>query len=47
MISKLATLTQKISPNLHQILGNASWLVVDKILRMLVGLLLVYGQRDI
>ena len=38
MISKLATLTQKVSPNLRQILGNASWLVADKILRMVVGL---------
>jgi O-antigen/teichoic acid export membrane protein len=39
MIKKLTILAQRVSPNLRQILSNASWLVTDKILRMAIGLL--------
>ncbi|BAY42993.1 polysaccharide biosynthesis protein [Scytonema sp. HK-05] len=39
MIHKLATVTQKLSPNLLKIISNTAWLFADKILRMGIGLL--------
>ncbi|MBW4626556.1 MAG: flippase [Brasilonema octagenarum HA4186-MV1] len=39
MINKLATVTQKLSPNLLKIMGNTTWLLADKVLRMGIGLL--------
>jgi polysaccharide transporter, PST family len=39
MLSKLVDIRQKITPNVHKIIGNASWLVVDKLLRMGIGLI--------
>ncbi|BAU15656.1 putative polysaccharide biosynthesis protein [Leptolyngbya sp. NIES-3755] len=41
MISKLASITEKLSPNRLKILTNTSWLLADRILRM--GLSLVVG----
>jgi polysaccharide transporter, PST family len=38
MLKLITTLTSKISPNLRQIISNASWLVADKVLRMAVAL---------
>jgi PST family polysaccharide transporter len=38
MISKFATATQRLSPNLRKILGNTSWLFADKMLRMGISL---------
>lgn len=40
-MNKLATITEKLSPNRLKILTNASWLLADRILRM--GLSLVVG----
>ncbi len=39
MLRKLVELRQKITPNGHKIIGNASWLAIDKLLRMGVGLI--------
>lgn len=39
MINKLATITQKLSPNLLKIIGNTAWLLADRVLRMGIGLL--------
>jgi len=38
MFNKLAARSQKISPGLRKIIGNSSWLLADRILRMGVGL---------
>lgn len=38
MLEKLTVISQKISPNLYRIIGNTSWIVADKILRMGIGL---------
>jgi PST family polysaccharide transporter len=41
MLDKLAAVTQKFSPGLRQVIGNTSWLLVEKIFQM--GLALVVG----
>jgi polysaccharide transporter, PST family len=38
MLSRFLNLRQKITPNLYQIIANTSWLVADKLLRMVAGL---------
>ncbi|KAM3098417.1 flippase [Phormidesmis sp. 146-12] len=38
MTNRLSIITQRLSPNLLKILGNATWLFCDKILRMAIGL---------
>lgn len=38
MFDKLAALIQKLSPGLRQVLANTSWLLVDKIFQMGLGL---------
>ncbi|MCL1467690.1 flippase [Argonema galeatum] len=39
MLNKFATLTQKLSPGLRQIMANTAWLFSEKILQLSVGLL--------
>jgi polysaccharide transporter, PST family len=38
MLSRFLNLRQRITPNLYQIITNTSWLVADKLLRMVAGL---------
>lgn len=38
MLNRLATATQKLSPDLRRIINNTSWLVADKVLRMGISL---------
>jgi polysaccharide transporter, PST family len=38
MLSKLSDAKQKITPNAYRVIGNTSWLVADKLLRMVAGL---------
>jgi O-antigen/teichoic acid export membrane protein len=39
MLNKLTAISQKLTPNLRQIIGNTSWLFSEKILQMVLGLL--------
>lgn len=39
MLEKLATVNQKLSPNLRKVIGNTAWLFADRILRMVIGLI--------
>jgi PST family polysaccharide transporter len=39
MLNKLAAISQKLSPNLRQIIGNTAWLFTEKIVQMGLGLL--------
>ena len=39
MKRKLATISQKLGPNLNKIIGNLAWLFTDRILRMVLSLL--------
>lgn len=39
MLNKLTAFSQKISPNLRQIIGNTGWLFTEKIVQMGLGLL--------
>lgn len=41
MLKKLGAIHQNISPNLRKILGNISWLLADRFLRMVVGFFMV------
>jgi polysaccharide transporter, PST family len=38
MFSRLATIKREITPNVHRIIVNTSWLVGDRLLRMALGL---------
>jgi PST family polysaccharide transporter len=37
MLKKFLTLSQNLSPNLKKILGNISWLLIERVLRMVIG----------
>ncbi|MCX7593293.1 MAG: flippase [Fischerella sp.] len=39
MLKKKEIITQKLSPNLRKIISNTAWLLADKVLRMVLGLL--------
>jgi polysaccharide transporter, PST family len=39
MFSQFLSIRQKITPGAHKIISNTSWLVLDKLLRMSIGLL--------
>lgn len=39
MLNKLATVRQKLSPNLIKVIGNTGWLFTEKIVQMFLGLL--------
>jgi PST family polysaccharide transporter len=39
MLNKLAAVSQKLSPNLRQVIGNTGWLFTEKMVQMVLGLL--------
>ena len=41
MLNKLKTISQQLSPNLRKILGNISWLLAERVLRMGVGFFVI------